>query len=118
MKHTQKPIPTANHIHDNNGSKLTQDYLLKIDNKKWNQVLSNEFGRLTQSNYNNVRYTDTMDFIHPSEIPHNEIITYASFVCDHRPLKPEIWRTRLVIGGDKPPCYDDADSPATNLIET
>ena len=59
-----------------------------------------------------------MEFIHPSEISPNEKITYASFVCDHRPLKPEKWRTRLVIGGDKLPYYHDAGSPAANLIET
>ena len=59
-----------------------------------------------------------MDFIHPSEIPPNEKITYASFVCDHRPLKPEKWRTRLVTGCDKHPYYDDAGSPAASLIKT
>ena len=59
-----------------------------------------------------------MDFIHPSEIPPNEKIMCASFVCDHRPLKPEKWRTYLVIGGDKLPYYDDAGSPAANLIQT
>ena len=59
-----------------------------------------------------------MDFIHPSEVPPNEKITYASFVCDHRPFKPEKWRTRLVIGGAKLPYYDDAGLPAANLIKT
>ena len=118
LKHTRKPIPTANHIYDNNGNKLTLDHLLKTDNKKLNQALSNEFGCLTQSNYNNVRCTDAMDFIHPSEIPPNEKITYASFICDHRPLKPEKWRTHLVIGGDKLPYYHDAGSPDANLIKT
>ena len=58
-----------------------------------------------------------MDFLHPSEIPPNEKITYASFLCDHMPLKPEKWRTCVVIGDDKLPYYDDAGSPAANLIE-
>ena len=57
-------------------------------------------------------------FIHPSEIPSNEKIIYASFVCDHCLLKPEKWRRRLVIGSGKVPYYDDAGSPATNLIAT
>ena len=59
-----------------------------------------------------------MDFIHPLEIPSNEKIRHASFVCDHRLLKPEKRRTHLVIGGDKLPYYDDAGSPAANLIGT
>ena len=59
-----------------------------------------------------------MDFTHPSEIPPNEKIMYASFVCDHRSLKPEKWRTHLVIGSDKLPYYYYAGSPAANLIET
>ena len=33
LKHTQKPVPTANHICDNNGNKLTLDHLLKTDKK-------------------------------------------------------------------------------------
>ena len=109
--------PTANHIYDNHGTKLALDHLLQTDSKKWNQALSNKFGRLTQSNYKNVCCTDTMDLIHPSEIPSNEKITNASFVCDHQPLKLEKWRTRLVIGGNKLPYYDDTGSPAANLIK-
>ena len=45
-------------------------------------------------------------------------MTYASFACDHRPLKTEEWRIRLVVGGDKLPYNNDASSPATNLLDT
>ena len=58
-----------------------------------------------------------MDFINPSKIPSHEKIIYPSFVCDQRPLKPEKWRTRLVIDDDKLPYYNDAGPPAANLIE-
>ena len=34
------------------------------------------------------------------------------------PLNQKRWRTRLVISGDKLPYYDDAGSPAANLIKT
>ena len=59
-----------------------------------------------------------MNFIQLSEIPSNEKVTYISFVCDHQALEPEKWRTRLVIGGDKLPYYDDAGSSAANRIVT
>ena len=107
-----------NHTYDNDVNKLTPDHLLKTDNKKWNQALTHKFSCLIQSNYNNECCTDAMDFIHPSKILPNEKITYALFVCDHRPLKPEKWTTHLVIGGDKLPCYDGAGSPGANLIKT
>ena len=34
LKHTQTPIPTVNHIYDNDGNRLTLDHLHKTDNKK------------------------------------------------------------------------------------
>ena len=40
------------------------------------------------------------------------------FVCNHRPLKTEIWRTRLTVGGDLLECPYDAASPAASLIKT
>ena len=39
-------------------------------------------------------------------------------VCDIRPLKEEINRIRMTIGGDKLPYEFDTASPATDLIET
>ena len=58
-----------------------------------------------------------MDFIHRTDILSNEKIIYASFVCDHLPLIPEKWRTRLVVGGDILPCCEDMGVPAANLLE-
>ena len=58
-----------------------------------------------------------MNFINHSKIPSNKKVTYASFVCDHRPLKSE-WRVRLVVGGDKSTCQYDTGPPAANLLET
>ena len=43
---------------------------------------------------------------------------YATFVCDLRPLKNEIYRVRITVGGDKLSYDDDAGSPAANLLET
>ena len=74
-------------------------------------------GCLTQSNVTNVCCTDAMDFIRPNSIPSSQETTYANFVCDYRPLKPKKWRAPLLVGGDKLPYYDDAGSPAANLLE-
>ena len=46
-----------------------------------------------------------------------EKVTYAQFVCDHRPKKPEPYRVRCVVGGDKLDCPIDSGSPTTNMIE-
>ena len=46
-----------------------------------------------------VESTDTIEFINHCKVPTNRKVTYASFVCDHRPLKDEQWRIRLVVGG-------------------
>ena len=62
--------------------------------------------------------TDTIAFISPQDVPTNQPVTYASFVCDYRPLKQEQYRVRLVVGGDKLPYKDDAGSPTATLIET
>ena len=59
-----------------------------------------------------------MTFIHPSQIPPHQKVTYASFVCDHRPLKSEQWRVRLVVSEDKLTYPYDTGSPAANLLET
>lgn len=39
-------------------------------------------------------------------------------VCDYKPLKDEKHRVRMTVGGDRLPCYQDAGSPAADLLET
>ena len=106
-----------NHIYDDSDKKLSLDALLQKDRIKRNKTLRNKLGRLTQSNITNVCCNDAMDFIDPYSIPSSQKIAYANFICDYRPLKPEKWRTGFVVGGDKLPYYDDAQSPAANLLE-
>ena len=84
----------------------------------WTQALSNEIGRLAQGNDAGVDYTDCFEFIHKHEVPAGRKVTYANFVCDHRPLKPEPFRIRLVVGGDKLDYFEDAGSPAASMLET
>ena len=58
------------------------------------------------------------EFYQPFTDTFKQKVSYASFVCDHRPLKSEQWRERLVVGGDKLTCPYDTGSPAANLLET
>ena len=59
-----------------------------------------------------------MDFIHHSDVPATRKVTYANFVCDHRPLKAEKYRVRMTIGGDKLEYNNETASPTVSLIET
>ena len=108
----------SNHIFDAHGKRETIDSLLQKDPSKWNRALSNEWGRLAQGNDTGVIGTDTIQFIFKHEVPDGRDVTYATFVCDYRPLKSEPFRVRIVVGGDKLSYADDAASPATDLLET
>ena len=51
-------------------------------------------------------------------MPQDKKVTYASYVCDYRPLKEECYRARITISGDKLDYVDDAVLLAANLLET
>ena len=111
--------PKINHIYNNFGKKQGIDDLLNgPDKETWKKAVSNELGRLTKGNDAGVNYTDTMRWIKKKEIPKNKKVTYANFTFDHRPLKSETHRCRLVVGGDKLEYEYDASSPAASLLET
>ena len=107
----------ANHIYDDHGKRETLDSLIKKNPEIWNKALSNEWGRLAQGNIYGVLSTDTIEFIFKHEIPPGRDITYASFVCDKRPLKPEPYRVRIVVGDDCLSYGEDAASPTTDLLK-
>ena len=112
-------IPRLQHIYDTHGKRMSLKNLISSDNKEiWLRALSNEWGRLADGNDFGVEATNTINFVPFSEVPKDKKVTYASFVCDERPLKKEKWRVRLVVGGDKLEYTLDAASPATDLIET
>ena len=82
--------PTINHIYREDGRKETMASLLRGPEKaRWSKALSNEIGRLAQGNKYGVKATDTIEFIKKEDVPNGRAVTYASFVCDHRPLKTE-----------------------------
>ena len=110
------PIATANHIYDKHGIKIFLDHIIHNNADRWHKALSNEFGRLTQSNDAALGCTEAINFIHHSS--QNAKVTYASFVCNLRPLKSEQWRVRLVNGSGKLIYQYDTGSPTANLLET
>ena len=48
-----------------------------------------------------VKGYDTIRFILPQQIPTGKKISYGRFVCEERPQKEEVQRTRLTVGGDR-----------------
>ena len=73
---------------------------------------------MARGNYAGVEGTKIVDFIFFNEVPLDRDVTYASFVCDLKPLKNETHRVRIVVGGDRLSYNDDPASPAASLLET
>ena len=110
---------SAAHVFNENGQKETINTLLFGRSAGlWTKSMSNELGRLAQGNIYGVTATDTIDFIFKEDVPPGQVVTYANFVCDYRPLKSEMYRIRLVVGGDKLTYDGDAGAPAASLLET
>ena len=59
-----------------------------------------------------------MDFMNKDEVPTGAKLTYASFACDHGPLKEKCFRVRITVGGDEFNYEDEAGSQATKPLET
>ena len=102
------------------GKKETLRSLLNNTETKaiWSQASSNEYGRLMKGNATGIHGTDTMEPVPLASIPKTNAITYGSMVCDHRPLKTEKYRCRLVVGGDRLTYEHETAAPAANLLET
>ena len=75
-----------NHIYNIHDNKQNLENLIKENPTRWFKALSNEWGRLSHGNDAGVEYTDTIEYIAHTEVPKNKKVTYASFVCDCRPL--------------------------------
>ena len=107
------------HIFNAQGKKLSIDALLDGDDKAtWTNSLSNEWARLAQGNKRGIKGTSTINFIYRRQVPKGRDVTYATFVCDHKPLKTEKHRVRITVGGDRLSCPDDTGSPTANMMET
>jgi hypothetical protein len=66
----------------------------------WERAFADELGRLAQG-VHDIKGTDNIVLIHPSDIPKEKTITYRRLVCDIRPHKADQHRVRLTVGGDR-----------------
>jgi hypothetical protein len=69
----------------------------------WNRSSTNEFGQLAQGITGRIKGTNTIEFICKEEVPLDRLrdVTYGKFVCELKPNKEEVERTRLAMGGNK-----------------
>ena len=83
----------------------------------WKNSSANEFGRLAQGVGGRIKGTNTIFFIHKHQIPQDrwKDVTYAKFVCELKPNKAEVYRTRLTVGGDKVHYPGDVGTPTADL---
>ena len=111
--------PSMSHIYNAPGKKQSlKDLLYGPEKDIWSRSTSNEFGRLAQGNDFGIEGSDNIQFIAPHQAPLDRKVTYASFVCDYRPLKKEQYRVRFVVGGDNLSYDDDVGAPGASLLET
>ena len=84
----------------------------------WGESFGNEIGRLAQGMPDRVEGTNTMFFVHKSEVPQDRFqdCTYGRVVCDVRKHKEEKHRTRLTVGGDRINYPDDCGTPTSDLL--
>ena len=81
----------------------------------WNPSMANEIGRIIQG-YKNIKGTNTITFIAKKDLLDNAKVTYAQIVPEYRPLKDELYCTRLTVGGDKLPYYDDTKTDIASIL--
>ena len=86
--------------------------------KDWGYSFGNEIGRLAQGMPGRVKGTDTLKFISYADMPmdRRRDCTYARIVCNCRPQKSEVNRTRVTVGGNLINCPFDCGTPTTDLI--
>jgi len=110
----------ANEVFDEESGQLLK-YRKLITHPKYQEVWlhssANEFGRLAQGVGGRIKGTDTIFFIYKTQVPPDrwKDVTYAKFVCELKPNKAEIHRTRLTVGGDKVHYPGDVGTPTADL---
>jgi len=113
-------VEYANEIFDEDSGKLLK-YRQLITHPKYKEVWfhssANKFGRLAQGVGGRIQGTNTIVFINKHQVPADrwKDITYAKFVCELKPNKAEVHRTRLTVGGDKVHYPGDVGTPTADL---
>ena len=121
----QFPAPVAqlqNHmacpvIGETTESSMEYHHLMKGPDKDiWVREFANDMGHLEQGLRTRIpKGSNTIFFIHPSEIPTNKKVTYGRMVVYIITLKSESYIVRLTVGGDKLEFYGDASLVSASL---
>lgn len=114
IKNCNHPVPA--HIYDTTGKRQTIKNYWTGKIQPAGKKMSMEIGRLDQGNDYGVTAMDFIKLIYKKDVPREKKATYAQFVCDYPPLKPEPYRIRCVVGRDKLECDFDNGSPTTNMV--
>ena len=71
--------------------------------KIWGTSTAKKIGRLAQGVGGQIKGANTISFIHRHEVPKDRMkdVTHGQFVCNERPKKIVVNRTRFTIGGDR-----------------
>ena len=88
------------------------------DSNTWWKSVGNELGRLSNGIDNQVRATNTLEFIRKGEVTRGRTVTYEYFVCDSRPLKSEPFRFKLTLGGEILEYTENESFPEASLLES
>jgi hypothetical protein len=107
-------------LHPDTGLPMKYRQLINHPDTKivWNHSSANEFGRLAQGIGGRIKGTDTIRFIRKDQVPTNRLkdVTYGKFVCEMKPNKAEIHRTRLTVGGDKVNYPYEVGTPTAEML--
>ena len=107
-------------LDEETGELLEYRHLIKHPKykKDWGISMGNEVGRLAQGMPGRCAGTNTIYFIHKSEVPDDRWrdIAYTRIVCSVRPQKAEPNRTRLTYGGSNLDVPIDCGTPTADLL--
>jgi hypothetical protein len=85
--------------------------------KVWMHSSANKFRQLPQGVGGRIKGTNMIFFVHKHQVPQDrwKDVTYAKFVCELKPNKAEVHRTRLAVGGDKVHYPGKVGTPTADL---
>ena len=86
--------------------------------KDWGYSFGDDIGRLAQGMLGRNTGTNTTYFIHKHEIPADrwKDVTSGRIVCNVRPQKEEVFRTRLTVDGSRTNIDMDCGTPTASLF--
>ena len=86
--------------------------------KDWGHSFGSKIGRLAQGMPSKNTGTTAIYFIHKHEVPHDrwQGVTSGRIVCNVRPQKGEVFRTRLIVDGSRTNIGMDCGTPTASLL--